>query len=157
MTSDISLVVHLQQGGGTIPPTWQWVTRLRIPYWKGDHPPHLVTVFLLFSSQVSPALPNCLCPAYAPRRPRECPVHYGMMKLRTTAESSLEVPEPEALDYPRADCSVSTHITFPHLGHDWPQWGGEPSAHGFSLWIPWLLDYLPLVSQLLEVPAVLPP
>lgn len=53
---------------------------------------------------------------------------------------------------------MSTHITFPYLGGDWPQWCSEPSAHGFSqgLWIPWLLDYLPLVSQLLGVPAVLP-
>lgn len=78
-------------------------------------------------------------------------MHYGMMQLRRTAESSLEVP--------RANCSMSTHVTFPYLGGDWPQWCSEPSAHGFSqgLWIPRLLDHLPPVSQLLGVPAVLPP
>ncbi|XP_009442604.3 5'-AMP-activated protein kinase subunit gamma-3 isoform X1 [Pan troglodytes] len=60
--------------------------------------------------QASSALPNCPCPTCAPRSPRACPVHHGMMKLRRTAESSLEVPEPEALGLPQGHlCSMPAH------------------------------------------------
>ena len=55
---------------------------------------------LLLSPQASPALPHCPCPACVPRSPHECPVHRGMVKWRT-AESSLEIHEPEALGLPQ--------------------------------------------------------
>uniref|UniRef100_A0A8D0R326 CBS domain-containing protein n=1 Tax=Sus scrofa TaxID=9823 RepID=A0A8D0R326_PIG len=48
--------------------------------------------------QASPGLPHSPCPA---RRPQDCPVYCGMMKLRRTAASSLGFSEPEALGLPQ--------------------------------------------------------
>ncbi|KAL0624606.1 hypothetical protein AAY473_003655 [Plecturocebus cupreus] len=60
--------------------------------------------------QASSAFPNCPCPGCAPRSPQACPVHHGIMKLRRTAASSLEVPEPEALGLPQGHLrSMPTH------------------------------------------------
>lgn len=103
------------------------------PRLERQPPPHVVTVFPSLFPQASPALPNCPCPAYTPRSPQECPVHHGMMKL--TAESSLEVSEPEALGLLSQGQLLHAHPrqTFPPPGV-WLAPGGQQalSCWGWS-------------------------
>lgn len=120
----------------------------QLPYWEGNSPPYLVTIFpSLFLTGFSSLL-DCPCPVYTPKSSWACPLHCGMMKLRTT-ESSLEVPEAEALGLLQGHlCPTCTHAPFPEMDQGWSGWGSEPVACGLQgLWISGLLDCVWLVPQ----------